>query len=145
MAFLPLSYVNGMYSTLDTVRAKFILCFQNMSDGGNALIGGNVPIAGQFIANAAVYGLQANAALTWSPANNNFRYWNNLAMTWIRANLDSAAGGAVTLQAINDAMEVGTYSEINDNLTLQWVFQQIMWDQPFFPVRYTELLNRVRT
>jgi len=37
------------------------------------------------------------------------------------------------------------YTEISDWVGLEWSFQQILWDQPFFPDKYTEIINRVRT
>ena len=142
---MPQSYVDGMYSTLDTVRAKFISCFQNLSSGGNALIGGDIPTAGDFIHLAGVYGLQANAALTWSPANYNFRYFNNLAMQWIQDHLNDSPSASVTLQAMIDALFDGEYREYVDWQGIMWAIQQVLWDQPFFPAKYTEIVNRVRT
>lgn len=145
MAYMPQSYVDGMYATLLTVKDKFILCFQNLSSGGNALIGGDIPTAGQFIYLAGVYGLQANAALTWSPANYNFRYFNNLAMQWIQDHLNDSPSATVTLQAMIDALFAGQYSEYVDWLGIQWAIQQVLWDQPFFPEKYNDIVNRVRT
>ena len=56
-----------------------------------------------------------------------------------------AKSGGVTLKNMNDAMSQGEYTDIKDFLTLNWVFQQIMFDQPFDPERYLTLLNTVRT
>lgn len=55
------------------------------------------------------------------------------------------AGGDVTLEAINNGMKDGAYLEISDFLSILWAFQQIMWDQPFFPEKYTALINEIRT
>lgn len=145
MAYLPLSYVSGMSSSLATVKDKFILCFQNLSAGGNALIGGDMATGGQYIYYAGVYGLQANAALTWSPATNNFAYYNNLAMTWIKNNLNSKPTATVDLQGMIDAIFAGEWTEIKDWLGVQWACQQVMWDQPFFVQPYLEMVNRLRT
>jgi hypothetical protein len=134
-----------MATTLVTVKDKFILCFQNLSSGGNALIGGDIPTAGQFIYLAGVYGLQANAALTWSPANNNFAYYNNLAMTWIKNNLNSTPTATVDLQGMIDAIFAGTFDQVRDWLGTQWACQQVMWDQPFFVQPYLDMVNRLRT
>lgn len=145
MAYLPLSYVSGMSSTLATVKQKFIDCFQNLANGGNALIGGDMATGGQYIYYAGVYGLQANSALTWSPATNNFAYYNNLAMTWIKNNLNSTPTATVDLQGMIDALFAGEYLEYVDWLGIQWAIQQILFDQPFFPERYQDIVNRVRT
>lgn len=145
MAYLPFTYVNGMATTLATVKDKFILCFQYLSAGGNALIVGDIPTAGQDIYYAGVYGLQANAALTWSPANNNFAYYNNLAMTWIKNNLNSTPTATVTLQGMIDAIFAGEWLEIKDWLGTQWACQQVMFDQPFFVQPYLDMVNRLRT
>lgn len=56
-----------------------------------------------------------------------------------------AHGGTVDLQTINDAMREGTFQEIRDHLSLQWAFQQVMFDQPFFPDSYTALVEYLRT
>jgi hypothetical protein len=145
MAYMPQSYVDGMYSTLDLVRSRFISCFQNLSSGGIAIAGGDLVNGGEYVRLAGVYGLQANSALTWSPANSNFRYFNNLAMQWIQDNLNSTPGGSVTLQGMIDAIFAGTYEEVRDWLGTQWACQQVMWDQPFFVQPYLEMVNRLRT
>lgn len=54
-------------------------------------------------------------------------------------------GGDITMRQINDAMLDAEYLEISEHLGIQWAFQQIMWDQPFFPEKYLEIINRIRT
>jgi hypothetical protein len=54
-------------------------------------------------------------------------------------------GGATSMASINAAMFEGEYQEIIDFVGLNWAYQQIVWDQPFFPAKYTEIINRVRT
>lgn len=145
MAYLPYSYYNGVYTTLDTVRAKLILCFQNLSSGGNSLIAGDVPGAGNYIYLAGVYGLQANSALTWSPATNNTRYFLNQCFNWIAGHLNDSPTATVDMDGIIAAMFDAEYTQISDFVGLMWAFQQILWDQPFFPDKYAEIVNRVRT
>lgn len=54
-------------------------------------------------------------------------------------------GGDVDMRAINDAMLKAEYLEISEYLSIHWAFQQIMWDQPFFPDQYAAIINRIRT
>ena len=56
-----------------------------------------------------------------------------------------AGKGTIDQQQINDAMLDAEYLEISEYLGIQWAFQQIMWDQPFFPDKYAEIINRIRT
>ena len=56
-----------------------------------------------------------------------------------------AGQGAVTLQGMIDALLDGQYSEYVDWLGIMWAIQQILWDQPFFPEKYQDLVNRIRT
>ena len=49
------------------------------------------------------------------------------------------------MAAINAAMMDAEYLEISEFLSINWAFQQIMWDQPFFPEKYTALINEIRT
>ena len=58
-------------------------------------------------------------------------YWDH----WCRVNM------ANMIRAKFEA----EYQEITDWVGLEWSFQQILWDQPFFPDKYTEIINRVRT
>lgn len=145
MAYMPLSYVTGMYSTLDTVRARFVSCFQALYTAGLQLYGHGMDDVADGLCLSGTYGLQANAALTFSPATNNYRYYNNLAMTWILNNLDSTPTATVDMAGMIAAMFDAEYAEIVDWVGLLWAFQQILWDQPFFPDKYAEIVNRVRT
>lgn len=56
-----------------------------------------------------------------------------------------AGQGGVDMRSINDAMLDAEYLEISEYLGIQWAFQQIMWDQPFFPDKYAAIINRIRT
>lgn len=148
MAYLPYSYYNGVYTTLDTVRAKFILVGQYMSQAGNQLqaaVDPNVVLAGQSLYLAGVYFLQGNSALTWSPATNNTRYFLNQCFTWIAGHLNDNPTATVDLQGMIDALLAGEYLEYVDWLGIQWAIQQVLFDQPFFPEKYQAIVNRVRT
>ena len=145
MAYLPSSYVTGMYNTLDTVRAALILAGQTLAGLGGQLTADGLPLSGEWAYVAGDYILQANNALTWYPATNNFRYFNNLAWNWVKNNLDSAPTASVDLQGMIDALFAGEYAEYVDWLGIQWAIQQILFDQPFFPERYQDIVNRIRT
>ena len=56
-----------------------------------------------------------------------------------------AKSGGVDMAAINAAMMDAEYLEISEFLSINWAYQQIMWDQPFFPEKYTALINEIRT
>ena len=56
-----------------------------------------------------------------------------------------AKGGGVDMAAINAAMMDAEYLEISEFLSINWAYQQIMFDQPFFPEKYTALINEIRT
>ena len=55
------------------------------------------------------------------------------------------AHGGIDMQQINDAMLDAEYLEISEYLSIQWAFQQSMWDQPFFADKYAAIINRIRT
>ena len=145
MAYLPYAYVSGMYSTLDTVRAALIGAGQTLSGLGGQLTADGLPLSGEWAYVAGDYVLQANNALTWYPATNNFRYYNNKAMNWIQSHLDDSPTASVDMAGIIAAMFDAEYPQVYDFIGLLWAFQQILWDQPFFPDKYAEIVNRIRT
>lgn len=74
-----------------------------------------------------------------------FNWLDPIDESWHYMAVYYAHGGTVDLQTINDAMREGTFPEIRDHLSLQWAFQQVMFDQPFFPESYTALVEYLRT
>ncbi len=114
---------------------------------------------------SADYDMAINDALTFGFSEDG--YWSMLwavSTTWnllytmlgfydttdilgfdIYAAIFYAKSGGVDLGSINQAMKEGTFAQIRDNLSLQWAFQQIMFDQPFFPEEYTALVEYLRT
>lgn len=51
----------------------------------------------------------------------------------------------VDMASILAAMFAAEYAEIADFVGLNWAYQQVLWDQPFFPARYAAIVRAIRT
>lgn len=151
MAFLPLSYVSGCYSKLGTMYDNLKLAYESLDTAGIQFIAAgvglgdpNLEAAGYSVRDVA-YDLHVATNALGYGTTNNFRYYLNQALTWIRANLNSEAGGTVDMAAINAAMHEANWQEVRDHLSMQWAYQQVMYDQPFYPEQYIAIVNELRT
>lgn len=144
MAYLPQMYVDGMSNEMTTVKDKLILAWQNINQAGIYIEANQWADAHTVLALASTYGLQANYYMLWKP-NDSYKYYEQLAMSWIRTHLNDTPTATVNMAAIISAMFIATFSEVSDYIGLQWAFQQILWDQPFFPDKYAEIVQALRT
>jgi hypothetical protein len=143
MAYLPASYVTGMSTTFSDGMMDFYTGLQRFADVGFQFYTHGWTAAGDAMYGAVEY-MQYAWAHLYQAANNNYRYWEQLAMNWIKNNLNSGGAAALTMGDLLTAMLTAKYDELQAFIGIEDAFRSAIWDQPFNSQYYAALANGFR-